>query len=136
MSSNGQDMWGSGPTTPQGGGSTSRGSSYSSSSAPWLWLFIGAALTVVVFVISLFLKPEGIGPNLTYWFISMAAYLVPFVLFITSELKARSSSVYYRTSASSVKMARAIYLVFGLLMSSFFVYAVADEISRILNSVN
>ena len=123
--------WGT-TTTVSGGSSTGA----SGASAPWFWLAIGSVLALIVFALGLLLKPEGIGANLGFWFLSMAAYLGPFAAFVTKELKLRSTLTYYRTSVGSVKTARAIYLIFGIAMSAIFVYNVADELSRIINAVN
>lgn len=107
--------------------------------APWIWLILGASLLVVLLAISFFLKPSGDGVAIgytIYWLISLGAFLVPFGFFVTGDLKQRSNSVFYYTNPKTVSKVRTIYLIFGLLVSTVFVYGLADELSRILNVVN
>lgn len=107
--------------------------------APWFWLVIGVGALVVLLVISFFLVPSGNSVALgyfTYWLLSLTSFLVPFGFFVTGDLKAKTTSTYYLTNSKTVSTMRALYLVFGLGVSTVFVYGLADELSRILNAVN
>lgn len=107
--------------------------------APWVWLILGVVVLFVLIGLSFFLKPSGDAVALGYlfyWLISLASFLVPFAFFVTGDLKQRSTSVFYITNPKTVSTVRGIYLGFGLLVSTFFVYGLADELSRIFNAVN
>ena len=107
--------------------------------APWIWLVLGVSALLVLLALSFFLKPSGddvaLG-YLIYWIVSLAAFLIPFGFFVTGDLKQRSTSVFYYSNPKTVSTVRGLYLVFGLLISTVFVYGLADELSRILNVVN
>ena len=107
--------------------------------APWHFLGIGATSSLVLVGIWLFLRPSGdfiITGNLIFWVLSMVAYLGPFMLFAIGDMKARSASIFYYTNPKTVSLVRGIYLAFGLVLSTVFVYGAADELSRFMNTVN
>lgn len=107
--------------------------------APWFWLVIGVVALVVLLALSFVLVPSGnsaaIG-YLAYWAVSLVSFLVPFGFFVHGDLKAKTTSIFYLTNPKTVSTMRALYLVFGLAVSTVFVYGLADELSRILNAVN
>jgi len=107
--------------------------------APWHFLFIGAAATVVLLGIWFFVRPAGdfiITGNLIFWVLSMAAYLVPFAIFVIAEMQIRSTVTFYYTNPKTVSGVRGIYLALGVIISTIFALGAADELSRVLNTVN
>jgi len=119
--------------------SSSPSASAAQGKAPWHFLMIGAGATLLLLLVWVFVRPAGefvILGNLLYWFVSMAAYLAPFMMFVIADMKIRTSSTYYYTNPKTVSGVRGIYLVSGLLISTIFAYGAADELSRVLNTVS
>ena len=107
--------------------------------APIHWLVIGVVATIVILAVYLLFQPQGdfiIAGGLIFWALSMISYLVPFWLSVDGDLKVRSSSTYYYSNPKTISVIRGVYLAFGIVMSLVFVYGVADELSRIVNTVN
>ena len=129
---NGGNEWGNTPPVAVNGNSPE-------GKAPWFWLVIGVVALIVLLGVSFFLVPSGNSVALgylAYWALSLAAFLVPFGFFVSGDLKAKTTSIFYLTNPKTVSTMRALYLVFGLAVSTVFVYGLADELSRILNAVN
>lgn len=107
--------------------------------APLHWLALGVIATLVLMALFFIFPPQGdftIVGGLIFWFLSMVAYLLPFWIFVDSDLKIRSTSNYYYSNPKTISTLRGFYLAFGIFMSLVFIYGVADELSRILNTVN
>jgi hypothetical protein len=107
--------------------------------APWYFLAIGAGVTLVLIASWFFVRPSGdfvVAGNLIYWVLSMAGYLVPFALFVLSEMQIRSKVTFYYTNPKTVSGVRGIYLSIGVIVSTVFALGAADELSRLLNTVN
>jgi hypothetical protein len=127
------DTWDNLSATPNPPSNSNQGK------APWHFMMIGAGATLLLLLVWFFVRPTGdfaITGNILFWILSMVAYLVPFMLFVISDMKIRTSSTYYYTNPKTVSGARGFYLGFGLLISTFFAYGAADELSRVLNTVS
>jgi hypothetical protein len=70
------------------------------------------------------------------WIINLVVSLTPFAFFVTRDLAIRSKVTYYQTNPATVKAVRVAYLGISSAASLFYIYGIADELSRILNVVN
>lgn len=116
------------------------GQESSEGKAPFAFLLIGVGLvtiqTVLLFVLG---RPNGDAAVFGWagqWLLNLVVSLTPFALFVTRDLAIRSKVTYYQTSPATVKAVRIVYLGVSLAASLFYIYGIADELSRILNVVH
>lgn len=124
-----------------GNASTVSAGNYEASTgkAPYHWLLIGfilALLEVILFTIFQPSAESALLANSLLWILNLGITLTPFALFVVQDISIKSKSTHYSSNPDTVKIIRLVYLGFSLLVSSYFIYGVADELSRILNVVN
>ncbi len=120
--------------------STTVTSSYSAKmpDAPWFLLFLGLGLSLIEIALSLLFRPAAefaLIQNLILWFLNISMSLGILGIFISMDIKRRTDELYYRSSVKTVAFWRTGYIIATLLLSVFFIYGVADELSRIWNVV-
>lgn len=106
--------------------------------APWFLLYIGLGLTLVEIAFSIVFKPAvefALAQNLILWILNIIFSLGILGLFISIDVKRRTEETYYRPKAQTVAFWRTSYILASLLLSVFFIYGVADELSRLWNVV-
>jgi hypothetical protein len=105
--------------------------------APWWIAATGFALVSAVLVAGFVIDPAkaGIGAWVGYlwlWIASLLAYLIPFGFFVLRDMQIRGSSRNgYRSSPSSVSAVRISLLVFGMTVSTFFMFGFATDLSTL-----
>jgi len=127
--------WGGGNSSPVSGGTYEA----SIGKAPYHWLLIGFSLALLEVVLFIIFQPSAesaLLANSLLWILNLGITLTPFALFVVQDISIKSKSTHYSSNPDTVKIIRLVYLGFSLLVSSYFIYGVADELSRILNVVN
>lgn len=105
--------------------------------APWWIAAVGFSLVSAVLIAGLIIDPAktGIGAWVGYlwlWIASLLAYLIPFGIFVLRDMQIRGSSRNgYRSSASTVSAVRISLLVFGMTVSTFFMFGFATDLSTL-----
>ena len=105
----------------------------------WVWLVIGYVLTTLMLVVAILFRTSGESAWLFYvalWILSLASYLTPFALFAMQDFDLRAKNLEKEVRGdSNLPLFRTSLLIFGFVVSMFFVYLAAEEISRNLNAI-
>ena len=99
-------------------------------------LFAGYAAVVVILIVTLVVSPSGVNawlPYLSFWVVSVLAYVVPFTIFVLANGKVERNNAQLVYARKAVNVARFGLLVVGLAASTTIAFFLATEISKALN---
>jgi hypothetical protein len=100
-------------------------------------LYAGYVAVLLTFVVGQIFAPSGLNawvPYLGIWGFSVAAYLVPFTLFVLANGKVERKHGSLKYSSKAVNATRFGLLVVGVVCSTVISYFLATEISKALNA--
>jgi len=109
----------------------------SSTNSPLWIVYLGLVLVLTVLVVGIIDDPQKVGLGawkgyLFYWLFSLLSYLVPFGFFVARDLAVRSAAGWgYSTSKRLVSFLRIALLVFGMSVSTFFMFGLATDLATL-----